>query len=43
MRLYELGLVSIEYDENLEARFCVTDTERLQNLIEVLEEGEKDV
>jgi hypothetical protein len=43
MRLYELGLVSIEYDENLEARFRVTDPERLQNLIEVLEEGQRDV
>jgi len=43
MRLYELGLVSIEYDENLEARFRVTDVERLQKLIEVLEEGQRDV
>jgi hypothetical protein len=43
MRLYELGLVSVEYDENLEARFRITDTEKLQALIETLEEGQKDV
>lgn len=24
MRLYELGLVSVDYDENLEARFKLT-------------------
>jgi hypothetical protein len=25
MHLFELGLVSVEYDENLEARFKLTD------------------
>ena len=43
IRLYELGLVSVEYDENLEARFRITDAERLQRLIDTLEEGQKDV
>jgi hypothetical protein len=43
MRLYELGLVSVEYDENLEARFRVTDIDRLEKLIHVLEEGQNDV
>jgi hypothetical protein len=43
MRLYELGLVSIEYDESLEARFKVTDVGKLQTLIENLEEGQTDV
>lgn len=43
MRLYELGLVSVEYDENLEARFRVTDPHRLKALIETLEEGQTDV
>jgi hypothetical protein len=43
MRLYELGLVSIEYDENLEARFKVTDVGRLETLIQILKEGENDV
>jgi hypothetical protein len=43
MQLYELGLVSVEYDENLEARFKVTDEEKLKDLIETLEEGEKNV
>ena len=40
MRLYELGLVSLEYDENLEARFSISDPERLQRFIDVLEEGQ---
>ena len=43
MRLYELGLVSVEYDENLEARFRVSDVEKLQKFIDVLEEGQRDV
>jgi DNA-binding transcriptional ArsR family regulator len=43
MRLYELGLVSIEYDDNLEARFKVTDVGRLETLIQILKEGENDV
>ena len=43
IRLYELGLVSVEYDENLEARFRITDAERLQRLIDTLEEGQTDV
>lgn len=43
MRLYELGLVSVEYDENLEARFRVTDVGKLQMLIQILEEGRRDV
>jgi len=43
MRLYELGLVSVEYDETLEARFRVTDVGKLQMLIKILEEGRKDV
>ena len=38
MHLYELGLVSVEYDENLEARFKLTET-----AIKALEEGEKNV
>jgi hypothetical protein len=43
MHLYELGLVSVEYDENLEARFRVSDPDRLKRLIDTLEEGQKDV
>ena len=43
IRLYELGLVSVEYDENLEARFRITDAERLQRLIDTSEEGQTDV
>jgi hypothetical protein len=43
MRLYELGLVSVDYDENLEARFRVTDVGKLQMLISILEEGQRDV
>jgi hypothetical protein len=43
MHLYELGLVSVEYDENLEARFRVADPDKLGTFIEVLEEGQKDV
>jgi hypothetical protein len=43
MHLYELGLVSVEYDENLEARFRVSDPDRLQRLIDTLEEGQRDV
>ena len=43
MHLYELGLVSVEYDENLEARFRVKGPDKFNRFIEVLEEGQKDV
>jgi len=43
MQLFELGLVSVDYDETLEARFKITDEDKLQELIETLEEGQKDV
>ena len=43
MHLFDLGLVSVEYTEGLEARFGVTDIEKLQDFIKLLEEGQDDV
>ena len=34
MHLYELGLVSVEYDEDLVARFALINEEGLRSLIE---------
>lgn len=34
MHLYELGLVSVDYDENLVARFALTDEAKLKLLIQ---------
>ena len=33
MHLYSLGLVSVEYDEDLVARFAITDEARLRLII----------
>ena len=33
MNLYELGIVSVEYDENLEARFFVRDEAKFEDAI----------
>lgn len=38
MHLYKMGLVAIEYDENLQARFMAIDEGQ-----QVLEEGQPDV
>ena len=43
MHLFELGLVSVDYDENLEARFAVTDEARLRLLIEEMGGNTDDV
>lgn len=43
MRLYELGLVSVEYDESLVARFALTDEARLKLLIQEMEGNPEDV
>jgi hypothetical protein len=43
LHLYELGLVSVEYDENLQAGFRVSSLEELDAFIETLEEGQDDV
>ena len=33
MELYKLGIISIEYDENLEARFLVKDNAKFEDAI----------
>ena len=33
MNLYELGIVSVEYDENLEARFLIKDEAKFEDAI----------
>ena len=38
IHLYELGLVDVQYDENLEATFTLTETGK-----KVVEEGQPDV
>ena len=43
LRLYELGLVKMEYDENLEARFAVADEEKMMAFVETLKELNRDV
>lgn len=43
MHLYELGLVSVEYDENLTARFRITDEGQLELFLRTLEGNIDDV
>lgn len=33
MNLYELGIVSVEYDENLEARFSIKDEAKFEDAV----------
>ena len=33
MRLYELGLIGVDYDENLEARFKVLDEKKFEEYL----------
>ena len=43
MHLYELGLLSVDYDETLTVRFALTDEARLKLLIQDLEGNTDDV
>ena len=33
MRLFKLGLVKVDYDENLEARFQITDNKKFERYL----------
>jgi hypothetical protein len=33
MNLYDLGIISVEYDENLEARFSVKDDAKFEEAV----------
>ena len=33
MHLYELGLIEVDYDENLQARFTVTDEKKFDEYL----------
>lgn len=39
MKLYSLGLVEMEYDENLEATFRITDQGKFEVFMQALKEG----
>ena len=43
LRLYELGLINMEYNENLEATFSIVDKERMQKFIDTMKEFRRDV
>ena len=40
MNLYELGIVSVEYDENLEARFSIKDESKFEEAVRRAKEND---
>lgn len=40
MNLYELGIVSVEYDENLEARFSIKDEAKFEDAVRRAKEND---
>lgn len=39
LKLYSLGLIEMEYDENLEARFRIKDQNKFDSFMQTLKEG----
>jgi hypothetical protein len=40
MNLFNLGIVSVDYDENLEARFSVKDDAKFENAIKKVRDND---
>lgn len=40
MNLYSLGIVSVEYDENLEARFSIKDEAKFEDAVRKAKEND---